>query len=54
MRIAEVIKPPTPEQARIKSLQAQAKMAQQRIKQERVRQQQIKLNVQRAALSTTT
>ena len=55
MRITEVIstKPPTPEQARIKSMQAQVKQAQQRVKQERVRQQQVKLNQARAAVSSS-
>ncbi len=51
MRIAEVTKPPTPEQARIKSMQAQVRQAQQRVKQERIRQQQVKLNQARATVS---
>ena len=55
MRIHEVVsmKPPTPEQARIRAMQAQVKQAQQRIKAERVRQQQVKLNQARAAVSTS-
>ena len=53
MRILEVIttKPPTPEQARIRAMQAQVKQAQQRVKAERVRQQQARLNQQRSKLS---
>ena len=41
MHIYEVVstKPATPEQARIKAMQAQDKQAQQRVKQERLRQQ---------------
>lgn len=52
MRILEVIsaKPPTPEQARIRAMQAQVKQSQQRVKQERVRQQQTRLNQARAAV----
>lgn len=52
MRIAEVVsnKPPTPEQARIKSMQAQVRQAQQRVKQERIRQQQARLNQTHAAV----
>jgi hypothetical protein len=55
MRITEVVstKPATPEQARIKSMQAQVKQAQQRVKQERIRQQQVKLNQARAAVSSS-
>jgi len=53
MRIAEVIsnKPPTPEQQRIKSMQAQVQQAQQSVKAERVRQKQARLNQQRSKLS---
>ena len=50
MHIHEVTKPPTPEQARIRAMQAQVRQAQQRVKLERVRQQQRKLNQQRATL----
>lgn len=52
MRIQEVVstKPPTPEQARIRAMQAQVKQAQQRVKQERVRQQSARLNQARAAV----
>ncbi len=46
MLITEVIRPPIPEQARIKTMQAQVRQAQQRVKQERIRQQQVKLNQQ--------
>ena len=55
MRIHEVVstKPPTPEQARIKIMQAQVKQAQQRVKAERVSQQQLKLNQARAAVSNS-
>jgi hypothetical protein len=55
MRIHEVVstKPATPEQARIKAMQAQVKRAQAAVKQERVRQQQLKLNQARAAVSTS-
>jgi len=55
MHIHEVVsmKPPTPEQARIKSMQAQVKQAQQRVKAERIRQQQLKLNQARAAVSSS-
>ena len=56
MRIHEVItptKPPTPEQARIRSMQAQVKRSQTAVKQERIRQQQTKLNQARAALLTS-
>ena len=55
MRIHEVItstKPPTPEQARIRSMQAQVKRSQTAVKQERIRQQQIKLNQTRAAIAS--
>ena len=53
MRITEVVstKPPTPEQARIKAMQAQVQQAQQRVKAERLRQQQVKLNQQRSKLA---
>ena len=51
MRIAEVLKPLTPEQARIKSMHAQVRQAQQRVKQERIRQQQVKLNQQRSKVA---
>ena len=53
MRILEVVstKPPTPEQARIRAMQAQVKQAQQRVKAERVRQQQARLNQARAAIA---
>lgn len=53
MRIHEVVttKSPTPEQARIRAMQAQVKQAQQRVKQERVRQQQARLNQARAAVT---
>lgn len=46
MRITKVVytKPPTPEQARIKAMQAQVRQAQQRVKAERLRQQQTRLN----------
>jgi len=50
MHIHEVTKPPTPEQARIRAMQAQVRQAQQRVKLERVLQQQRKLNQQRATL----
>jgi len=47
MRIAEITtKPLTPAQARIASLQQQAKRSQRAVKQERLRQQQQKLNQQ--------
>lgn len=53
MRIQEVVstKPPTPEQARIRAMQAQVKQAQQRVKAERVRQQQARVNQARAAVT---
>lgn len=53
MQIHEVVstKPPTPEQARIKTMQAQVKRAQAAVKQERLRQQQVKLNQQRSKLA---
>jgi hypothetical protein len=53
MRLKEfaTVKPPTPEQAKLKSLQTQAKQAQQRVKQERLRQQQQELNQQRLKLN---
>ena len=51
MQIAEVTKPVTPEQARIKAMQAQVRQAQQRVKAERVRQQQARLNQQRSKLA---
>lgn len=57
MRIHEVIKPTkplSPEQARIRSMQAQVKRSQTAVKQERIRQQQIKLNQTRAAVSAST
>ena len=57
MRIHEVItstKPPTPEQVRIRSMQAQVKRSQTAVKQERIRQQQTKLNQARAAVSSST
>ena len=41
MKISEVTTP-TPEQARIKAMQAQVKRAQAAVKQERIRQQQVK------------
>ena len=44
-------KPLTPAQARIASLQQQAKRSQQAVKQERLHQQQQKLNQQRTALN---
>ena len=52
MRIHEVVttKPLSPEQARIRAMQAQVKQAQQRVKAERVRQQQTRLNHARAAV----
>ena len=56
MRIHEVItptKPLSPEQARIRSMQAQVKRSQTAVKQERIRQQQTKLNQTRAAISTS-
>ena len=55
MRITEVVsmKPPTPEQARIRAMQAQVKRAQAAVKAERVRQQQVKLNQARAAVSSS-
>ena len=55
MRITEVVsmKPPTPEQARIRAMQAQARQAQQRVNAERLRQQQVKLNQARAAVSNS-
>jgi hypothetical protein len=55
MRIHEVIKPTkplSPEQARIRSMQAQVKRSQTAVKQERIRQQQIKLNQTRAAIAS--
>ena len=54
MCIQEVVstKPPTPEQARIRAMQAQVKQAQQRVKAERVRQQQARLNQQRSKLAS--
>ena len=57
MRIHEVItptKPPTPEQVRIRSMQAQVKRSQTAVKQERIRQQQTKLNQARAAVPAST
>ena len=57
MRIHEVFtptKPPTPEQSRIRSMQAQVKRSQTAVKQERLRQQQTKLNQARAAVSGST
>jgi hypothetical protein len=57
MHIHEVItptKPPTPEQACIRSMQAQVKRSQTAVKQERLRQQQTKLNQARAAVSAST
>ena len=55
MRIHEVVttKPLSPEQARIRAMQAQVKQAQQRVKAERVRQQQTKLNRARAAITSS-
>jgi hypothetical protein len=55
VHIHEVVstKPATPEQARIKAMQAQVKQAQQRMKAERIRQQQVKLNQARAAVSSS-
>ena len=55
MHIHEVVspKPPTPEQARIRAMQAQVKRAQAAVKQERIRQQQLKLNQARAAVSNS-
>ncbi len=50
MHIHEVTRPATPEQARIRAMQAQVRQAQQRVKLERVLQQQRKLNQQRATL----
>ena len=47
----EVIKPPIPEQARIRAMQAQVRQAQQRVKLERVRQQQARLTQQRVQLN---
>ena len=52
MKISEVTTP-TPEQARIKAMQAQVKRAQAAVKQERIRQQQLKLNQARAAVSNS-
>lgn len=52
MRITEVIRPTTPEQTRIKTMQAQVRQAQQRVKAERIRQQQVKLNQQRSKVSS--
>jgi hypothetical protein len=52
VRIVEVVQAPTPNQARIKALQAQAAQSQQRVKSERVRQQQMRLNAQRAAINS--
>lgn len=57
MRIHEVItstKPPTPEQVRIRSMQAQVKRSQTAVKQERIRQQQTKLNQARATVPAST
>ena len=50
MKIAEVasLKPPTPEQQRIKAMQAQVKRAQEAVKAERARQ---KIRAGQAALS---
>jgi hypothetical protein len=55
MHIHEVVtaKPATPEQARIKAMQAQVKRAQGALKAERLRQQQVKLNQARAAVSSS-
>ena len=55
MRTHEVVstKPPTPEQARIKAMQAQVKRAQAAVKQERIRQQLVKLDQARAAVSSS-
>jgi len=50
MKITEVTTP-TPEQQRIKTMQAQVQQAQQRVKQERVRQQQTRLNQQLSKLA---
>lgn len=54
MRIHEVVttKPPTPEQARIRAMQAQVKRSQTAVKQERIRQQQTKLNQAREAIAS--
>ena len=51
MHIHEVTKPPTPEQARIRAMQAQVRQAQQRVRLERVRQQQARLTQQRVQLN---
>jgi len=51
MHIHEVTKPPTPEQVRIRAMQAQVRQAQQRVKLERVRQQQARLTQQRTQLN---
>jgi hypothetical protein len=40
MRIAELIRAPTPKQTRIKNMQAQVRQAQQRVKAELIHQQQ--------------
>ena len=49
--ITEIVKPPTPEQARIKAMQAQVRQAQQRVKAKRLLQQQARLNQQRSKLA---
>ena len=52
MKVIEVtFKPPTPEQARIRALQAQAKRAREAVKAERARQQMRKTQTQLAAVS---
>jgi small-conductance mechanosensitive channel len=51
MHIHEVTKPPTPEHARIRAMQAQVRQAQQRVKLERLRQQQARLTQQRTQLN---
>ena len=51
MLIHELTKPASPEQARIRAMQAQVRQAQQRVKAERVRQQQARLNQQRSKLA---
>ena len=51
IQVNEVSTSKSPAQARIASLQQQAKRSQQAVKQERLRQQQQKLNQQRTALN---
>jgi hypothetical protein len=51
MQIAEVTKPSSPQQQRVKQLQTQLDAARRAAKQARLNKQQVKLNQQRAELN---